>query len=123
VRDLEVLLFGLARLRARWPEGSVIAVRTEGGDAVVTALLPGGMREEAAVSGRPPALRRLERRDAGGRTVLVARFDRLRDVDGVLSPTRVELKAPVAGNRLLLEWTIQMADQDLPEDALDWPAP
>ena len=123
VRDLELLLFGLARLRARWPAGTRIEVRADGGDVMVRALLPGGMIEEATVSGRPPALRRLERRDAGGRTVLVARFDRMREIGGVLAPARVELKAPVAGNRLLLEWSIQKADQDLPEDARDWPLP
>lgn len=121
VRDLEVLLFGLARLRTRWPAGTEIGVRADGSDAVVSALLPGGTSEEATVSGRPPALRRLERRDAAGRTVLVARFDRMKDVNGVIAPARVELKAPVAGNRVLLEWTILAADRDLPEDARDWP--
>ena len=123
VRDLEVLLFGLARLRARWPAGTEVEVRGDGNDGVVIAFLPGGQIEEAIVSGDPPALRRLERRDAGGRTILVARFDRLHEVEGVLVPARVELKAPAAGNRLLLEWSFQKADQDLPEDARDWPSP
>jgi hypothetical protein len=122
VLDLEVLLFGLARLRARWPADSVIEVRGRGGEDVVTALFPGGVREEATVSGNPRALRRLERRDPEGKTIFVARFDRIRGVEGVLAAARLELRAPVAGNWLRIDWSTQRADPELPAETLAWPS-
>jgi hypothetical protein len=121
VPDLELLLFGLARLRSRWPAGTAVEVRGGGGDRALVAHLPDGAREEATVGDDPPVLKKLERRDAAGRTLLVARFDRIREVDGIPVPGRVELKAPPLGNRVLLEWTTQAADRVWPAEALAWP--
>ncbi len=123
VADLEVLLFGLPRLRARWPDETTVEVRASGGNDVVTAVFPDGASEEATVGGSPRALRRLERRDASGRTVLLARFERLTVVGGVATPRHLEIRAPVAGNWIRIDWSRLEANPELPPEGLAWPVP
>lgn len=120
VPELELLLFGLPVLWERWPEGGA-AIRREGKDYILTALLPDGSREWAWVGGSPLVLRRLERRDSRGEVKMAARFDRHRLVGGLLVAGRLEIRAPDRGNRLKIDWGRLEPDWPQATEALGWP--
>jgi hypothetical protein len=119
VRDLELILFGLAALRDRWPGAP--AVRRDGRVYALEAGLPGGETERAAVGGDPPVLRRLTRRSADGKVVMAARFDRHRGVGGLPVAARIEVRAPVEGNWLRIDWRRLERDWPGAAEALAWP--
>ncbi len=116
VADLEMLLYGLPRIRARWPEGTIVEARGSAGDVELRALFPDGSSETAKVAGDPPSLRRLERQDPRGRTQLLVRFDSIKNVNGLPIASRLDLKAPVAGNWLRIEWEVLEANPSWPSD-------
>lgn len=119
VRDLEILLLGLAVLRDGWESSPVI--ERAGDRYTVSARLTGGVTEEAEIAGEPPALARLTRRGPDGRIVMVARFDRIREAGGLRVATRIEVRAPGSGDQLRIDWSRIEPNPDLRPADLAWP--
>ncbi len=118
VRDLEGLLFGLPVLWGRWTPD--VAIERRDGDYVLTARLADGS-EEARLAGHPPVLRRLVRRDANGKVIMDARFDRHQMIGGLAIARRLDVRSPVEGNRLRIDWKRIEPDWPGAREALAWP--
>jgi hypothetical protein len=132
LRDLEVLLFGLP---AWWPteQGGTSEQASNRQSVRKTAFVnglppsgelllewPDGTSERATLSGEPPRLGEIERRDERG-TVLTVLLDAYRGAAGIDVPGRVRLRAPRTGDRLELRWHRVESYPDRAEERLDWP--
>jgi hypothetical protein len=106
-------------LGARWPPPPW-TVAPESSELNLEAIFPDGSMEEAHVTGDPLVMKRLIRRNPGGKVLFRARFDHFRAVDATPVAGRVDLEAPGEGNTLRVDWDQVTWGKVTPAD-LAWP--